>query len=72
MIRLFADANIFVAAAASPAGGSAVLLEACRKGLIEIVTSHLALMEADRNIRKKLPPSNLRRYHRFLEETPLL
>jgi len=71
MIRLFLDANVFVAASASTQGGSALLLEISRKGLFEIVTSHLALLEAERNVRKKLPSSALKRYHHLLETTPL-
>ena len=54
MIRVFLDANIFVAAAASSQGGSALLLE------------------AERNIRRKLAPQVLKRFHRLLEESPLL
>ncbi len=72
MIRAFVDANVFIAAVASSTGGSALLFESCRKGFVEIVTSHLALLEAERNIRKKLPPSRLKQYHRLLEEHPLL
>ena len=71
MIRVFVDANVFVAAVASPDGGSALLMEVCRKGLLEIVVSHLVLLEAERNIRKKLPPSALKGYHRLLEELSL-
>ena len=72
MIRVFLDANILVAAAASPQGGSALLLEMGKKGLLEIISSHLALLEAERNVRKKLPPHAMTRFHRLLKETPLL
>lgn len=72
MTRVFLDANIFVAAAASAEGGSALLLEAGRKNLLEVVSSHLALLEAERNIRKKLPLHALNRFHRLLQQMPLL
>lgn len=71
MTRVFLDANVFVAAAGSSKGGSALLLEMGKRGLLEIVSSHLALLEAERNIRKKLP-GTLKRFHRLLEEVPLL
>jgi len=72
MIRAFLDANVFVAAAASPQRGSSFLLETAKKRLLEIVTSHLALLEAERNIRNKLSPQALKRFHRLLQESPLL
>lgn len=72
MIRVFLDANIFVAATASDRGGSALLFEMAKKRLLEIVTSHLALLEAERNIRNKLPAQALKRFHRLLQESPLL
>jgi predicted nucleic acid-binding protein len=70
MIRIFLDANVLFAAAASPEGGSAKILEGCRKGVWEAVVSRLVLLEAERNIRNKLSPSVLTRYHRMLEATP--
>ncbi len=70
MTRVFLDASVLVAAAASPGGGSALLLELCRHRKIEPVVSRLVLLEAERNIRKKLPPSALSSYHRALEEAP--
>ena len=72
MIRVFVDANVFVAAAASAEGGSALLLELGGKRTIEVVTSRLALLESERNVRKKLSPSALKRFHRLLKKLPLL
>lgn len=72
MIRVFADANVFVAATASAEGGSALLLKTAENGSLEIVTSRLALLEAERNIGKKLPPAALKRFHFLLEKIPLL
>lgn len=71
MSRVFLDANVLFAAAASPSGGSARLLEECRHGRYEPIVSRLVLLEAERNIRKKLPPAALRRYHHLLETVPL-
>ena len=70
MIRIFLDANVLFAAVASEGGGSAQLLEGCRRGRFEATVSHLVLLEAERNIRKKLRRSALARYHRILETTP--
>lgn len=70
MIRLFLDANVLFAVAASPHGGSARLLEECRHGKYEAVVSRLVLLEAERNIRKKLPSSALKRYRRILGTVP--
>ena len=72
MVRAFLDANIFVAAAASSEGGSSLLLETAKRGQLEVVSSRLALLEAERNIRKKLPFQALKRFHRLLQEAPLL
>ena len=72
MIRAFLDANVFFAATASAQGGSALLLETAKKRLLEIVPSHLALLEAERNIRNKLPAQALKQFHRLLQESPLL
>lgn len=52
--RLFLDASVFVAAAGSPRGGSALILETSRQGLTRAVSSRLVLLEAERNIAKKL------------------
>ncbi len=52
--RLFVDANVWIAAAGSKTGGSATVLELCRRGKGQAVTSRLVLLEAERNIRTKL------------------
>lgn len=70
MIRIFLDANVLFAAVASPEGGSAQILKGCRSGRLEATVSRLVLLEAERNIRKKLHSSALTRYHRILEATP--
>ncbi len=67
MTRLFLDASVLFAAVASPSGGSALILEGCRKGRFEGVVSRLVLLETERNVRKKLHASALARFHRLLE-----
>lgn len=70
MIRVFLDANVLVAATASSGGGSAFILESCRQGRFQGFVSRLVLLEAERNIRKKLSIQALGRFHRWLESIP--
>ena len=71
MRRLFLDANVLFAAAASPNGGSARVLELCQGGFAQAIVSHLVLLEAARNIRGKLPPAAYRQFHRLCLRVPL-
>jgi len=66
--RLFLDASVWIAAAGSATGGSAVLLELCRQGWIRVVTSRLVLLEAERNIRAKLKRKALLRFYREIAD----
>lgn len=68
VLRLFLDANIFIAGSASPEGGSAIILQACKKGLFQAVTTEVILEEAERNIRKKLDKKSLDRFYKVIEE----
>jgi putative PIN family toxin of toxin-antitoxin system len=68
VLKLFLDANIFIAGSASPEGGSAIILQACKKGLFQAVTTELVLVEAERNIRKKLDKKVLGRFHKVIKE----
>ncbi len=52
--RLFLDASVLIAAAGSKTGGSALILELCRRGKARAASSRLVLLEAERNIRTKL------------------
>ena len=52
--KVFLDASIFVAAAESASGGSSLILEVCRGLCFSAVTTRKILLEAQRNIRKKL------------------
>ncbi len=67
---LFLDANIFVAAAASPRGGSRLLFDLARAGRVKIITTAHALREADRNITRKLAAPAYRIYEEILLEVP--
>lgn len=53
--RLFFDASVLIAGARSPIGGSALLLETCRRGGLRAVTSHPVLIEVKRNLRGNTP-----------------
>lgn len=62
-LRLFVDASVWIAAAGSKTGGSAMVLELCRRGKAEAVSSRLVLLEAERNIGTKLPRSASLRFY---------
>ena len=62
-MKAFLDANVFIAAAGSPKGGSAFVLEFAKKGMFAAVTVTHALVEAERNIRNKMSPASLERHH---------
>lgn len=58
--RLFLDANIWIAAAGSRTGASALVLALCQRGHATAVSSRLILLEVERNIQAKLGPDALR------------
>ena len=70
MIRVFLDSSVLFSAVASLNGGSAFLLEGARQNRFEVNVSHLVLLEVERNVRKKLPLTALKRYHHLLETVP--
>jgi|SRR3989338_1105371 len=71
MLRVFIDANIFFAAAGSPTGGSALILELAKRRKIKVVTVSYALAEAEKNIKLKLDPRALSlHYKNILEIAP--
>lgn len=51
--RLFLDANVWFAAAASAAGASAVLLSLCQEGHCTATVTRLILQEAEKNLQAK-------------------
>ena len=67
-MKVFLDANIFFAGARSPKGGSGFILELAKKKKLEIITVNHALLEAERNILKKLGPQYLNRHYQNLLE----
>ncbi len=69
--KLFIDASVFIAAAGSPTGGSAAVLELGRRGLVRLFGSKLVLLEAERNIREKMSPHALLRFYGQIGTTKL-
>lgn len=68
---VFFDASCLIAAAGSPGGGSGFLLDVCRRGYLQAAGSPQVLIEAERNIRSKLPSGALATFHSHLAETPM-
>ena len=54
-LRVFLDANVLFTAAYSPAGLSALLIELGAAGRVTLLTSPLAIVEAERNLEAKRP-----------------
>jgi len=65
-IPLFIDASVFVAAAGSPSGGSSLVLEICRGRRFHAISTRQVLLEAQVNIRSKMPPAALVRFYQLL------
>jgi predicted nucleic acid-binding protein len=66
---LFFDASCLFAAAASPQGGSAFLLDVCARGYLQAVVSSDILIEAERNIVEKHTHQTHSRYRHLLVST---
>lgn len=71
MTRVFLDANVLFAGSASLTGASAVILQLALQGRIDVAVSRLVLREAERNLRRKRPPNDLRAFHQFLTRAKL-
>lgn len=56
-MRLFLDANVLFTAAHNPRGKAAFVIELASRGHWEVVTSELAIEEAQRNLEAKFLPS---------------
>jgi predicted nucleic acid-binding protein len=69
--RVFLDASVFIAAAASPSGGSSLLLEVCHGKGFRAVTTRRVLLEAQRNIRKKFGEPEVIRFYREIASLDL-
>jgi predicted nucleic acid-binding protein len=66
--KLFIDASVFIAAAGSPEGGSSLVLELCKRGYFQAVCTKLVLLEAEKNINRKLGAEALSRFYHSLAE----
>lgn len=64
------DASCLVSASASPSGGSGFILSVCRRGLLRAATSNAVLVEAERNIKKKMGSDALARHRENLRIIP--
>src|SRR3989338_4037082 len=71
MRRVFLDANVYFAGSASPAGGSALVLQLFRRGRVGAPAPRLVLREAERNLQRKRPPKDLKAFHQFLKHAKL-
>ena len=71
MTKVFLDANVYFAGSASPTGASALILQLVLKDRIEVTASRLVLREAERNLRRKRPPNDLKAFHHFLKRAKL-
>lgn len=69
--RVFIDASAWVAASASPSDSSALVLEVCRGERYTAVCTQRVLMEAQTNIRHKLPQAALIRFYELLASVPI-
>ena len=71
MTGVFLDANVYFAGFVSKEGASALILELAGRRKIAIWSSRLVLREADRNLRRKAPPSVLKAFRRFIQNTKI-
>jgi len=65
-MRVLLDASCWVAAAGSSTGGSSRILELAAHGLLSVVVSEGVLIEAERNIARKLGEPALLRFYELL------
>ena len=68
--RVFIDTSALIAGLASPTGASHVILALAEGELITLVIAEEVLVEAERNLRDRLPRA-LPEYRRFLAACPL-
>lgn len=68
MSRVFLDANIYFAGFVSKEGASHLLFEIAGRGKIHLYSSKLVLREAEKNLRLKSTPGNLKSFHRYLQK----
>lgn len=68
MDKLFLDANILFTAAYSQTGASRMLFELAKRKKLTLVSSKYAVIEAQRNVQKKLPERHLLFLYKLITE----
>jgi len=68
VIKIFLDANVIFSAAYSLSGGSAKILETGGRGKLYLISSRLAVKEAERNLREKGSDEQLDNFYRIFED----
>ncbi|MBI3313993.1 MAG: PIN domain-containing protein [Candidatus Omnitrophica bacterium] len=71
MLKVFLDANIYFSGSVSSEGASYLVLEMTRRKKIIVYSSKLVLREAERNLRLKSTPENLKSFHGYLQKTKI-
>jgi putative PIN family toxin of toxin-antitoxin system len=66
---VFIDASVWIAASGSSTGGSSLVLDICRGQHFAALCSERVLLEAQTNIRNKLPIEALVRFYQVLAAT---
>ena len=68
--RVFLDTSALIAGLVSPRGASNLILSLAEAGVITLVVSEEVLIEAERNLRARLPKA-IPEYQRFLATCPI-
>lgn len=68
MLKIFLDANIYFAASCSPEGGSGFIVLLAKSKKLKICVSQEVILEAERNIRKKLSLEELLRFYEIFSK----
>lgn len=71
MVKVFLDSSILVAASASKTGGSALILDYCRKGKIGGWVCKDVIGETEKNVNLKLGPKEKNRFIYYLRNANL-
>jgi predicted nucleic acid-binding protein len=66
--KIFLDSSVVFAGCHSPSGGSAVILDACRSGLLRCVISRIIFLETRQALFLKSGSAALRRFGEFLDK----
>ncbi|OGX06507.1 MAG: hypothetical protein A3G87_05810 [Omnitrophica bacterium RIFCSPLOWO2_12_FULL_50_11] len=71
MLKVFLDANVYFVGFSSRTGASALVLEIARRQKIAVYAARFVLREADRNLRKKSTPANLKSFRRYVQNVKI-